>query len=362
MSAEPLEPKRVLILCVDRDADLTKKAGIRGPVMGKEANIEAGVKLLLSDPEEADANAIFGAVKAHEEARSQFPGAEVKVATITGHPKSQLLADREILRELKEISDEFEASFAILVSDGADDETVLPILHRFYPTISIRRVIVQQSRQLEETYFLLRGYLKKLMSSPSARAYLLGIPGAAILIYSALYFKGLQRYMWAGLGILLGLLLMNRGFGLVERLKTSANFFGRKLGMFSLGIGALGLAFTVLRGYVVASELAGKYPLEIVVGKVLRGSSILAVGFMLFMVLGGAIEAYMERRKEFAERIFAMAVVVSAWFVIYSFSLYLEGEVGLMVFVLATLASFMASMISFLISSMLGSKLFGLLP
>ena len=58
---------KVLVICVDRDDDLGKKAKIKGPVIGREKNIEAGTALILADPGEADANTIFEAVKIFDE-------------------------------------------------------------------------------------------------------------------------------------------------------------------------------------------------------------------------------------------------------------------------------------------------------
>ena len=58
--------KRIFILCVDRDGDLGTKAGIKTPVIGRTANLEAAVALALKDPEEPDANAMFEAVSLYD--------------------------------------------------------------------------------------------------------------------------------------------------------------------------------------------------------------------------------------------------------------------------------------------------------
>jgi uncharacterized membrane protein len=50
---------RILILCVDRDGDIETKAGIKTPLLGRTANLDAAVSLALRDPEEPDANAMF---------------------------------------------------------------------------------------------------------------------------------------------------------------------------------------------------------------------------------------------------------------------------------------------------------------
>ena len=53
---------KTLIICIDRDDDIGR-TGVKTPVVGRIQCIEAATKLAVSDPEEADANAILGAVR-----------------------------------------------------------------------------------------------------------------------------------------------------------------------------------------------------------------------------------------------------------------------------------------------------------
>ena len=53
---------RTLILNVDRDNDYGDKAQIEGPVIGYSECYAAAVKLVSIDPEDSDANALFGAL------------------------------------------------------------------------------------------------------------------------------------------------------------------------------------------------------------------------------------------------------------------------------------------------------------
>ena len=55
--------RKVLVVCIDRDNDIGSKGGIQTPVLGRDKCIDAGIRLAIEDPEDADANAIFGAVK-----------------------------------------------------------------------------------------------------------------------------------------------------------------------------------------------------------------------------------------------------------------------------------------------------------
>jgi len=54
---------KLLVICIDRDNDVGEKAGIVTPVVGRDACIEAAQRLALEDPEDADSNSIFAAIK-----------------------------------------------------------------------------------------------------------------------------------------------------------------------------------------------------------------------------------------------------------------------------------------------------------
>ena len=73
---------KLVVICVDRDDDVGEKTGISTPVIGRDACIEAAQRLALEDPEDADSNSIFAAIKTYEDLISK--GYQVEVATITG--------------------------------------------------------------------------------------------------------------------------------------------------------------------------------------------------------------------------------------------------------------------------------------
>ncbi len=68
--------ERILVLCVDRDDDLGMKAGINTPVLGRKENVNAAASLALRDPEEADANAMFEAVRIYDNLKKNVKGQE----------------------------------------------------------------------------------------------------------------------------------------------------------------------------------------------------------------------------------------------------------------------------------------------
>ena len=56
---ESTAASKLLVICVDRDDDVGRKAGITTPVVGRDSCINAAQRLALEDPEDADSNSIF---------------------------------------------------------------------------------------------------------------------------------------------------------------------------------------------------------------------------------------------------------------------------------------------------------------
>ena len=107
---------KLLVICVDRDDDVGEKTGISTPVVGRNECIEAGQRLALEDPEDADSNAIFSAIKTYEDLVSKGYNAQVIiVAGVTGRG---VQADEKIAAEIKSVLMKFSAEGAVIVSDG----------------------------------------------------------------------------------------------------------------------------------------------------------------------------------------------------------------------------------------------------
>ncbi len=350
------EKDRILIVCVDRDDDLGEKTGIKGPVLGREKNLEAASKLALADPTEADANAIFGAVKVYDEVKNLFKNeAEVEVVTITGHPKNENLADIEIARQLSEVAERFRPTKIILVSDGADDELVIPLLNNYADIMGIRRIIVQQSREIEHTYILIKRYLEKLLSSPTSRALVLGIPGILLILSALLMLLGLQRYLYVGAGIVAGIILIDRAFGLGSKLKEGVHYFGSRLGLYSLILGLILMVISFYLGISRAMVLSFQnYPVEILVARVVIEVGWLMALSLLVMFIGSAIESLAEAKVSAFEKIFGATLVIALWSILFSLALYMEGSIGLLSFLTNVGVSFIMIVISFFMTLKLG--------
>jgi len=73
---------KTLVLIADRDDDIGIKAGLSTPIIGRENVLEAANKLLLNDPEEADGNAMMGAIKVYDELKKSNEDCEI--AAVSG--------------------------------------------------------------------------------------------------------------------------------------------------------------------------------------------------------------------------------------------------------------------------------------
>jgi putative membrane protein len=169
---------RVIVLCIDRDDDIGTKGGIETPIVGRDACINAGTRLAIEDPEDADSNAIFGAVKTYEELVSK--GYNAQVAVVAGKFNRGVEADEKISLEVKSILESYKADGAVIVSDGEDDETILPVIQSRVPVISVQRVIIRHSRSVEYSYAVLGRYLKMLAYDPQYSKFFLGVPGVLL--------------------------------------------------------------------------------------------------------------------------------------------------------------------------------------
>src|SRR5512147_595044 len=112
----------MLIICIDKDDDIGVKAGVKSPVIGRDACLDAAARLGAADPEDSDINTIYGGINVYDELRSE--GLDVEVVCIAGHKELGLKSDRAITQQLDDILLKFPTDRAVLVSDGAEDESV----------------------------------------------------------------------------------------------------------------------------------------------------------------------------------------------------------------------------------------------
>ena len=210
--------KRVLVVCIDRDDDLGKNGGVETPVFGRDQCINAGTRLAIEDPEDADSNAIFGAVKIYEELVTK--GYETEVAVITGAYNRGIEADEKISSELIQVLSKFKAQGVVIVSDGEDDETVIPLIQAMVPVISIQRIIIRHSRSVEYSYAVFGKYVKMLVYDPRYSKFFLGVPGALLISSGFATIFGFTREALAIVLSVLGVAFVMRAFDIDKSISS----------------------------------------------------------------------------------------------------------------------------------------------
>lgn len=206
---------KLLVICVDRDNDVGEKAGIATPVIGRDKCIEAAQRLALEDPEDADSNSIFSAIKMYEDLISKNYQAEV--VTIAGVKNRGVQADEKILKETRQVFEVFAAEGAVIVSDGEDDEAVIPVIQNVLPVVSVQRVVMKVSRSVEYSYAVFGKYLKMIAYDSRYSKFFLGVPGILLLIGGIATVFNYTAEIFAVLVSILGGAFLIRAFDVDKR-------------------------------------------------------------------------------------------------------------------------------------------------
>lgn len=304
---------RTLIICIDGDNDVGVKAKVETPIMGREGTIEAATALAIADPEEADANAMFGAVKLYEQLKREYPDEAFEVATITGDTRGGIAADRKMIRELTEIVSEFNATGVILVTDGYSDEELVPIIQSRIPINSIHHVVVKHSEKIEETWAVIFRYFKMLMEDPQYARISLGVPGIILVILGFLMASGQVENAGMMVTFVLGIVLFLKGFGLDEKfseLRPRLPPAETWLNLISSGLGFILAILGAYQGVTNAWKFVPKPSqpltnlsfwatnLPLLIGAFLeRGTDLIALGIAA-AIIGDAASHYIRRQSE----------------------------------------------------------------
>ncbi len=208
---------RTLVLCIDRDDDLGKKAGIRGPVVGRKEVLTAALRLGIADPEESDTNAMLGALHLHDQLKESAESNDaVEIAVLTGDERVGVRSDRAVSQQLEEVIEKFQPDRGMLVTDGAEDESILPIIQSRLHIDHVQKIIVRQSKGIEGTYY----YIVKAIEDPKWRARLL-VPLSVFLILIGLGMILPNGGVIIGLmPLLIGIYLMAKGLGAEQHLNS----------------------------------------------------------------------------------------------------------------------------------------------
>jgi putative membrane protein len=318
--------EHVLILCVDRDNDLGVKAEIKTPLLGREENLSAAVRLALRDPEEPDANAMFEAVRIYDRLRREVEKPEdYQVATIAGSELGDVGADRKLVSQLTEVLKTFPASDVILVTDGYSDEAILPLIESRVPITSVRRVVMKHSKSIEETAALFSRYLKMIIENPRYSRILLGLPGILLIILVTLWLLEFELlYTWIAFILVLGTVLLVKGFRLD---KAAAGFYKWireysppplpvQIAGFSTVAGILlVLVGCYLGGISIAEQMSDQWlsRLPELAGYFISESILAIVVGICVLLSGRAIRSFFQRDPRLWRTIVIVVVVAWSW-------------------------------------------------
>ncbi|AFK18027.1 DUF373 family protein [Haloferax mediterranei ATCC 33500] len=215
----------LLVLCVDLDDDLGRKTGLDTPVVGRQNVEDAAVALATADPEDSDVNVLFQGIQVHDELLED-EDEEVEVAAVTGLEGSDVKANRAIGEEIDTVLASIstgESIHAIVISDGAQDESVLPVIRSRVPIDGVRRVVVRQAQNLESMYYT----MKQVLADPETRGTILVPLGILLLIYPfvtiASFFDVPGAVVLGLISALLGLYTLFRGLGLESAVDEAAD-------------------------------------------------------------------------------------------------------------------------------------------
>ena len=331
MSEPGGKSERTLILCIDVDDDIGKKADVQTPILSRNSNLEAATALALSDPEEADANAMFGAVKLYDHLMESYPDEVYQVATIAGSSRGGIDADRKVVRELEGILESFKATGVILVTDGYADESVIPLIQSRVPITSIQHVVVKHSERIEETWAVIFRYLRQMVEDPYYSRVTLGVPGVMLIIVGILLvFNQLQN---AGmiLTFVMGIVLLIKGFGWeqkfdIVRLRLPPP--ERQLTLASFSFGFILFLVGSVRGIAnIWKYLPTPAPLwwnnfswwlqqsPNIVGYFLLEAIDLIILGVIVSLIGGVASHYMKKDPKIWQNVVGMIVTFWLWFI-----------------------------------------------
>jgi len=321
---------RTLVLSVDRDDDIGWKAKVESPAIGRAACLKAANTLALADPEDSDVNAIFSAVKIYDELTEK--GEETAIAVIAGNHLHMIEGDRRIATSLEQVIKETQATNCILVTDGAEDEYVIPIIQSQIPVSSIRRVIVNQMPNLEGTYYI----LKKFLDDPKISRMIFIPLGLAMLLYAMAYLfdvPGIATIIVIGV---IGSYMLYKGFGFDEIVHSIIDALRISLsrGRFSFVTYATTILLIIIGFTVGFINVLKFYSTDANLGLLLYLMTFIYGSIEWFIIaglvtsVGLIIDVYANEREALGKVIVFPFFVIALGFILYGASVYIISVSG----------------------------------
>jgi putative membrane protein len=308
---------KTLVLNIDRDDDFGRKAQVKSPIIGVQNNLDAANKLGIVDAEDSDLNAIFFAISIYESLKKE--GKDVEIATVCGDISVGVKSDQKLSEQLDIVLKETNVEDAILISDGAEDEYILPIIQSRLKITSIQRVNVKQSKQIEDTYYRI---IKLLDEDKVKKQFFL--PIALILIVWAFFaIFGMAASGFGAILFTLGIYLLIRTFNSEKKVAVIWHEFrsGLLTGRPSFYTFILSIVIVSVSVFYAYNNTFNKdLPLVVLILKFLGSITWGIVAAGLLAAVGQVTDLYIRQKK----------ILWSYWVV--PFSLFAFGFIGSILF------------------------------
>ncbi|MFQ6105910.1 MAG: DUF373 family protein [Candidatus Hydrothermarchaeaceae archaeon] len=304
-----MEYNKILVVVVDRDGDISKKIGIDGPIYGRDNILDAAVKLGVADPVESDTNTMFEGVRLAE--RLKVEGKKVELVVLVGSENIGSKSDIKLSEQLDDALSRHHPDGVAVVTDGAEDEYILPVVQSRAKVIAVDRVIVKQSERLESTYYVIQEFLKEIVNDPKLSRLLIGLPGVAALLYMAF-----GQHGWRLTVGVIGVFLIIKGFALESTVQRVFNEIRS-----SLVVGRISFLTYVVAALITIVGFVAGYD-EVIRREIVPANLVMsAPAFLLKAVdffaaagivalIGKSIDAFLEKR-EMWKYIIAVVFIIS---------------------------------------------------
>ena len=354
----------LLILCVDLDDDLGRKTGIKTPVIGRQAVESAALALAIADPTDSDGNVMFQGLQLYEKTLPD----PVEIAVVTGSARGDMAAGRKVGAETEEVLNRMfsgEKVRTVVVTDGAQDESILPIIRSRVEISGVHRVVVRQAEGLESAYYTVKQFIR----DPETRGTLLLPLGILLLIYpmTIIFQNAVGSNSILGIGVaIMGIYVLYKGLGLKDSIRqaienTKRDLYTGRVVLVAYVVSAIIIVIGGIEGVYLIEEIRG--------GSSLDGSVISTIAIFIFggvqwfgsagiiLSLGHITDEYLNGRMKL-RYLNAPIYVISIIGVLYAASGYIIEAVTLeflaMVLVMGTIIGFSSTLMFSIIETKRG--------
>lgn len=193
--------------CLDRSGDIAGVTGVSPPIIGREAVRSLVLDVGLADPEDSGVNCLLETLRV---ARDLDDSDEETVVALLAGGGDTVSAGRSIGAQIDELRANHGVDSAVVVTDSANAQQLIPVIESRLPVDSIDRVIVRQARDIESTYYL----LKQFLADEDLRRATLVPLGIALLAFPVLMTYVSPGAALASITAVFGLFVLYKGLGI----------------------------------------------------------------------------------------------------------------------------------------------------